>query len=279
MINIMTVDVEDWYHGLANIYRAEKCEKRLLSSVQIILDLFEKYKVSATFFMLGKIAEEYADLAGVITDRGHEIGCHGHEHKFITQMGRNEFENALSNATRILEKDAKKKILSFRAPYFSLTEKNPWVLDVLEKYGYRFDSSVFPVKHPLYGVPDAPSIPYRVSSGNLKVETKNSKILEFPILVNKTLGMTFGAGGGAYLRFWGTRFVKKSIKKINAGGHPATLYVHPWEFDKFIPDIDIPRYYKFIQFYKVGRMSELIEPILKEFRFSSMSAVGEAFGF
>ena len=279
MMNVMTVDVEDWYHGLANIYSAEKCEKRLLSSVQIILDLFEKYNVSATFFMLGKIVEEYTELADLITDHGHEIGCHGHEHKFITQMDRNEFENALGRATRILEKDAKRKILSFRAPFFSLTEKNPWVLDVLEKYGYRFDSSVFPVRHPLYGVPDAPTGPYRISSGNLKVETRDSKILEFPILVNKTLGMTFGAGGGAYLRFWGTRFVKSSIKKMNASGHPATLYVHPWEFDNFVPDIDIPRYYKFIQFYKVGRMSELLEPILKEFQFSSMSQVGEVCGF
>ena len=167
MVNILQIDVEDWYSDL-DIRYWESSEDRIIQNTNKVLAILEERDIRATFFILGYLAEHFPQLVRRIKEQGHEIASHGYNHTPITKKTPLEFEEDLSKSIRILEKISGDKVWGYRAPQFTVVEKTSWAIDILKEKGLRYDSSIFPVKTPLYGVPDAPLFPYHISPLDIK---------------------------------------------------------------------------------------------------------------
>ncbi|MCX6731736.1 MAG: polysaccharide deacetylase family protein [Candidatus Parcubacteria bacterium] len=269
-VNILQIDVEDWYCDL-DFKSWESREDRILQSTNKVLTLLKERNTKATFFILGYIAERFPQLVKKIKEEGHEIASHGYNHTPITKRTPPEFEEDLLKSIRILEKISGDKIWGYRAPQFSVVEKTSWAIGILKKNGLRYDSSVFPVKLPLYsiyGVPDAPLFPYRISLSDIKKEDPKENFLEFPLSVYRIpiLKRNIPIAGGFYLRFFPYGFISHAIKKINKANHPAICYLHPWELDPGQPRIKSLEWY---HYYRLGGTEKKFKRLLKDFKFTS----------
>ena len=180
--NILTIDVEDWYMD-TDISTWDSYEDRIVESTNKILKILDERNTNATFFVVGYVAEHFPELIEDIKDRGHEIGTHGYSHTSIKKQTSSEFEKDLLKSVRILEDITKDKISGYRACEFSIGEKTAWAIDILKKKGLKYDSSVFPVKTHLYGVPDAALYPYHITASNIKRDNPEEDFLEFPLSV------------------------------------------------------------------------------------------------
>jgi peptidoglycan-N-acetylglucosamine deacetylase len=267
--NIFTVDVEDWYQGISRYVEASSPKPRLPHSLPIILDLLKKHNATATFFVLGEVAAQYPDLIKRIATEGHEVGCHGFSHRHMEELGAQAFDIELGRATRLLESICGTRILSFRAPLFSVTKSTLWALRVVKKHGYAYDSSIFPTYHPFYGIPNAPCQPHKVSFYS-EGDGDSGEIVEFPVLTRKFFGVNIPVGGGAYLRFLRQSLLVNSVTKMNSKGWPATIYIHPWELDSYVPNESFNPVIKFITFYNHAKTGTYLETLLKTFRFVSI---------
>jgi polysaccharide deacetylase family protein (PEP-CTERM system associated) len=216
LTNILTIDVEDWYMD-TDISMWDSYEDRIIQSMQKILEILNETNTKATFFVVGYVAEHFPELIEDIKDRGHEIATHGYSHTSIKKQTASEFEEDLLKSIRILEDITKDKISGHRACEFSIDEETSWAIDILKKNGLKYDSSVFPVKTYLYGVPDAPLYPYHISSSNLKEEDPEVDFLELPFSFYKlpVVHKNIPVAGGFYLRFFPYLFIKHALKKIN----------------------------------------------------------------
>lgn len=263
--NMISVDLEDFYCDLP-FPTWERYQSRVVPTTKKILDLLDKYKSQATFFTLGYIAEKHPELIEVIRDRGHEIASHGYYHTDLRKMTRQDFENDLVKSLDILRKIVGEKIQGFRAPFFSISKQNLWVLDILKKH-LKYDSSIFPVKTPLYGIPDAPRNPYRPSDENPLVEDHNEEFFEIPpaTLSLPVIG-NLPIAGGFYLRFWPLSLLKIGIKKMNESGFPAMCYIHPKDLDPQMPRISE---YSWHYYWGLSGATKKFESLLKNFSFLS----------
>jgi polysaccharide deacetylase family protein (PEP-CTERM system associated) len=230
MRNALSFDVEEWFH-VHNFEKYikyadwDKCESRIEIEVKKILDILDTNNTKATFFILGWIAERHPELIKEIDKKGHEIAIHGYRHRLVYTMTPKEFEAEISKVKKIIEKIIKKKVIGHRAPSFSITEKSMWALNVLEKLGFKYDSSIFPIIHPDYGIPKFGTNPKKIG-----------KLMEFPMSTIKLLGKNIPVAGGGYLRTQPYWFTKWAIKQINKK-QPAIVYIHPWELDPEHPKI------------------------------------------
>ncbi|MCX6644318.1 MAG: polysaccharide deacetylase family protein [Candidatus Bathyarchaeota archaeon] len=268
--NILTVDVEDWYHGISRYVEVPSPKSRLQYSLPIILDLLREYRAKATFFVLGEVAQNFPELVERIVAEGHEVGCHGFSHRHIEEIGAVAFDEEVRKATRLLEKICGSPILSFRAPIFSITKSTFWGLKIIKKNGYIFDSSIFPTYHPFYGIPNEPCQPHAISFSDKKNNDLEDEIIEFPILTRRFLNTNIPVGGGAYLRFLGQLLLANSVINMNTKGWPATIYIHPWELDSFVPDVKFNPAIRFITFHNVGKTKRYLETLLRTFKFVSI---------
>ena len=266
--NILTIDVEDWYMD-TDISTWDSYEDRVVQSTQEILNLLDETNTQATFFVVGYVAEYFPALIEDIKDRGHEIGTHGYSHTSIKKQTPSEFEEDLLKSVRILEKITKDKIRGHRACEFSIVEETSWAIDILKKNRLKYDSSIFPVKTHLYGVPDAPLYPYHISSSNIKIVNSDEDFLEFPLSVYSfpIVHKNIPVAGGFYLRMFPYCFIKHAMKKINKMGQPATFYIHPWEFDPKQPRIKELKWYHYC---RLGSTERKFKKLLKDFKFSSI---------
>ena len=263
--NIMSVDLEDYYCDLP-FSKWPKYESRIIKNTEMILDLFEKYNVKATFFVLGYIAEKFPDLIIKISKLGHEIASHGYAHIDLRKVTKEEFEDDFFKSKNILEKITGKKVEGFRAPFFSINENNYWVFDVLSK-NITYDSSVFPVKTHLYGIPNAPRTIYKPSLDNIINEDKDGKLVEIPMATHRIpLIGNIPIAGGFYLRFFPYWYMKLGIKKMNKQGNPAMLYIHPKDLDPEMPRI---KEYNWYYYYNLKSAVKKFEKLLKDFKFST----------
>lgn len=269
-INILTIDVEDYYQG-TEIKNWGSYEDRVVQNTHKILNILCETNTKATFFVLGYVAEHFPGLVEEIKDEKHEIATHGYSHIPITNQTPAEFEEDLLKSIRILENITGDKVIGHRACRFTLMDKTAWAIDVLKKNGLKYDSSVFPIKTPLYGVPDAPLYPYHISS-NIKVDDEKEDFLELPLSVYKISGIkkNIPIAGGFYLRFFPYLFIKHAIKKINRMNHPAVIYIHPWEVDPEQPKIDSYRWY---HYYRLSKTEQKFRKLLKDFKFTSVRRV------
>lgn len=272
ILNALSVDVEDWFHVSLfrhHIKRSEwnELENTVVSNVCKILDLFDRHNAKATFFILGWVAERYPEIVVAIKEHGHEIASHGYGHQVIYEQSRDEFYEDVHRSIEILEGITGEKIKGYRAPSYSITRKSLWAWEKLVKLGLTYDSSVFPIKHDLYGIADAPRFPFNVYLDG------NQKLVEFPISTIKLFGKNVPMAGGGYLRLYPYWFFKYGISKLNAEGKPAVIYFHPWELDPQLPRINVGRMKRIRHYGNLALMEERIANLLKSFRFGTVDQV------
>ena len=234
MFNALTIDVEDYFQVNAFVRYVKRSEwdsypLRVEENTRRVLDMLDEFGISATFFILGWVAERTPQLIKEIKARGHEIACHGYGHELIFHIGPDAFRADIRRAKNILEDISGTRVLGYRAPSYSITKESSWAFDILIEEGFSYDSSVFPIYHDTYGIPDAPRFPYVITrdSGSLS---------EFPLTTYPVSwrGMEYRLpiAGGGYLRLLPAELIRRSIAKINTLEHqPAVVYFHPWEID------------------------------------------------
>lgn len=231
--NALTIDVEDYFQvsALAPHFPRQNWDSvpcRVERNVELILELLERHGARATFFTLGWLAERYPQLVRRICDAGHELASHGYGHERASAQTPQSFLADIALAKAVLEDICGHAVSGYRAPSFSIGATNPWAHDVIAEAGYTYSSSVYPVKHDHYGMPDAPRFPYRLNSG----------LMEIPVTTMRWLGRNWPAGGGGYFRLLPYAVSRWQIAKVNRDDlRPAIFYFHPWEVDPEQPRV------------------------------------------
>lgn len=264
--NALSIDVEDWYQGILNIPSSDwhRYENRLEKNLIQIIDLLNRHKIKATFFVLGFIAEKFPESIEMIAGNGHEIACHGYFHRPIFTQTPQEFEEDVLRSKEILERIAGVEIKGYRAPFFSITENTLWALDILKKLGFLYDSSIFPTKNFLYGIPDAPHTIYRPKGGGL---------IEFPLSVIRKMGRNIPVCGGFYMRMMPYGFIRWGISSFNSLNGPAVVYLHPWEIDVEKPQIPLPLKWRIIHDCNIRTMKRKFQRLVGDFQFTTIDEV------
>jgi polysaccharide deacetylase family protein (PEP-CTERM system associated) len=272
-INALSIDLEEWYHS-------ELVEGRRSSVSQVeeatgpILDLLDRYQTKASFFVVGEVAEQNPDLIRSIFNKGHEIGCHTFSHKLVWNMDESLFREELERFHSVMEKIlGKVKIKGFRAPCFSIDNRNRWALRVLSDFGYQYDASIFPLKiNPLYGISGAPTRPYRISFEDVREEDPRSPLMEFPLCPLMIGSLKIPISGGFYLRALPSFFLYWGLKRINRS-QPFLVYFHPWESYNKTPRFKLPLYNRVISYYGISSALKKFEFLLKYFRFARVDYI------
>jgi polysaccharide deacetylase family protein (PEP-CTERM system associated) len=269
-INALSVDVEDYFHVEAFATRVSQedwrtFEPRVEKNVDVVLEILAKYQTPATFFILGWVAERYPWLVRRISDAGHEIGCHGYAHRHIRTQSPDQFRQDIRAARQSLMNRVNTPVNCYRAPSFSITGATLWALDILAEEGFKIDSSIFPVRHDLYGIPEANRFPHW-----------RNGIFEFPPTTIRRAKSNFGVAGGGYLRLLPYGVTRWAIREINeVEKQPVMVYFHPWELDPGQPRIAAPLRSRLRHYANLGGMRKKIESLLTEFHFSTISTVCE----
>ena len=277
-INVLSFDVEHWHS--ATLLRDAVAEPRdhIDESVGILLDVLEDHDTRATFFVVGELAREYPDLVARIAARGHEIGSHGHTHRPLFELDGTEFATELARSTDAIRDATGIRPVGFRAPNFSVTPRTQWAIEALETAGYRYDSSVFPVRTPMYGVRGAPVGPYMLDPDAPFEGRPNETgaLVELPLAVFHPR-YRLPVAGGFYARLLPTRLLKRGIRTLNARGLPATIYFHPWEFNPTVKTPDAPAHKRFVSFHGIPRLRAKLEALLDAFEFTTAGAVAREY--
>ncbi len=267
----MTVDVEDYFQVSAfeqHISREdwERLPCRVEANVDRVLGLFSAHDVRATFFMLGWIGERYPNLVKRIVDAGHELASHGYAHVRVNQQTANEFRADVRRTKSLLEDLSGQAVNGYRAASYSIDADNLWALDVLLETGYRYSSSIYPIRHDLYGMPDAPRFAFYHQGGEL---------LEIPVTTVRVFGKNLPCGGGGYFRLLPYRLSKWAIKRVNTKDkRPGLFYFHPWELDPAQPrQSGLPVRTRFRHYLNLGRMEGRLGRLLEDFGWDRMDRV------
>lgn len=236
IVNALTIDVEDYFQVSAfapHIARSswDSLPCRIEANIDRILELLATTDVRATFFTLGWVAERYPALIRRMVDAGHELASHGYDHLRATEQGVSQFLADIRLAKAVLEDVSGCPIIGYRAPSFSVGPANPWAFDCIAEAGYRYSSSVYPIRHDHYGAPDSPRFAFEVRKG----------LLEVPVATVRMLNANWPAGGGGYFRLLPYGVSRWSLRRVNAvDGQPAMFYFHPWELDPDQPRVAGP---------------------------------------
>jgi len=268
-MNLLGIDFEDWFHpeliqkGLTN----EEKIPTVIQGIDKIIDWLNRNDTYATFFVVGELLEYQPEILDKIIENGHEIGFHTMHH---TRLDTIDFKEKFQEEIKIFEKLTSGKSIGFRAPTFSLNQSSKWLIDVLEKSKYRYDSSVVPAKTSMYGLPNAERKPYKISSRSLEHEDSESSIIEFPILATKFLGKKIPAGGGFYVRTLPQKIITNAIKAYEKNNIPATFYIHSWELTpEYMPKIKLSKMDNFITYHNIEKTLSKMDSLLKKFSFTS----------
>lgn len=280
MLNVISVDVEEYFQveafaGIIDPKSWGNFESRVERSVDVVLRLLQDHGTSATFFILGWVAERRPGLVRKIADAGHEIGCHGFGHQRIHRQTPDQFRQDIRKSRDLLTNLACKPVRCYRAPSFSVTKTTLWALDVLAEEGFSIDSSIFPVRHDLYGMPGARRFPYwETTPGGMR-------IFEFPPSTIRLANNNWAAAGGGYLRLFPYRFTRWAIRRLNDIEHqPAMVYFHPWELDPLQPRMSASARSRFRHYINLSKTEDKIGRLLKDFRFGTVTEVcGQLEGF
>lgn len=327
VVNALTIDVEDYYHvhALSKVVAYEdwdSFEPMVEKNTYHILDILDSgasnevgamdnepggpLNVSrATFFILGWVAQRYPGLVKEINSRGHEIACHGYNHKCIFNQTKKEFKEDVIRAKGILEDLIGAEIIGYRAPSYSIIKGTLWALEILFEIGFRYDSSIFPIKHDLYGIPKAPRFPfiidfsnddllsqlenpnYSYEDGNVnkkldkpihnrfKYPVSDIFFVEFPITTLSFYGINLPCSGGGYFRLFPLLYTRWGINKINRqSGMPVIFYIHPWELNPDTPKINGTSMLSLFRTYiNLKKTSERFNKLLMEFKFGPLASM------
>ena len=266
MENIITVDLEDWFHicGVKEIMAEESwagLESRVVANTERILDVLYQKDTLATFFILGFIAQKNPKLISKIHAAGHEIATHGYAHQAVYTMTQESFREDIRRACEAISVITGQPVRGYRAPEWSIRDESLWALDILREEGFQYDSSMAPL--PIIGNQNYPRTPHmlELSSGNL---------WEFPPLAVNSILVNLPFGGG-----WGLRIfpylIRAAIRRMNRQGSPSLIYVHPREFDPCVPEFDLPFVKRLVLNARIHRTETAIDRLLSDFSFSTVS--------
>lgn len=265
-LNILTVDVEDYYmvSAFSDVIRPEEWdfrESRLESNTMRVLDLLGSAGAKGTFFVLGWVAERFPGIVQEIDRRGHEVACHSYRHRLVYRMTFGEFREDARISKAILEQTIGKAVHGYRAPSFSITKESFWALEILKEVGFSYDSSIFPIHHDRYGYPEFPRFPS-------KIETGSGPIIEVPLSTVQILGKNIPVGGGGYLRLFPYPFTEWAIRRLNdKERRAAILYFHPWEVDPEPPRMNGTFLSRVRHYGNIGQTESRVGRLMRNFRF------------
>jgi polysaccharide deacetylase family protein (PEP-CTERM system associated) len=272
VLNAFSVDVEDYFQvsGFEQEIRRDdwaSFESRVVENTRRLLRLLSRHDVRATFFVLGWVAEHYPDLVAEIAAAKHELASHSYWHRLVYDLSVEQFRDDLCRSRQALQQVVDQPIIGYRAPSFSITRKSLWALDVLAEEGFEFDSSVFPTRHPRYGIPGARQDIHQF-------ETSAGRVWEFPPAVRKYGGLNLAVAGGGYFRLYPLRFTCHALTVINRTGQPFVFYVHPWEVDPQQPRLRAGSWAaRFRHYVNLSRTERKLDHLLSRFRFGTVSEV------
>jgi polysaccharide deacetylase family protein (PEP-CTERM system associated) len=265
--HVLSVDVEDYFQveAFADVISPASWDRwpsRVVENTRRVLDLFEECEAQGTFFFVGWIAERFPFLVREVASRGHELACHSYWHQPVYRMTPAEFREDTRRAREVIEQAGGAKLAGYRAPTWSITKTCLWALDILAEEGFAYDSSIYPISHDLYGVPQAPRFRHTHACGNgLQIE-------EFPPATVRVGALNLPAAGGGYLRIFPLRYTLWALKHIEkASGQPAVVYLHPWEIDSNQPRIAASFRSRFRHYTNISRMQGRVATLLRKHRF------------
>ena len=270
--NALTIDVEDYFHVSAfadriNMEDWDHYEPRIERNTHRLLDLFSKGQQEATFFVLGWVAERYPSLVREIAARGHEVACHGLNHQIVGSQTREAFRQDTARAKSLLEDIIQTPVHGYRAASFSITEQTTWALDILVESGFIYDSSIFPIHHDRYGIPDACEAPHRMKTPGGRT------LIEFPLSTIKLFGYRLPVAGGGYFRLYPYIFTRAALKRINTWQQPFIFYLHPWEIDPKQPRIPAAVLSRFRHYNNLDKCEARLRCLLRDFQFAAIKDV------
>ena len=266
--NVLTIDVEDWIQSVHDVTAA--LTDRFIRNTHIVLSLLAEHDVRATFFVLGLAAEKSPQLVRKIHAAGHEVQSHGYGHRLIHTQTPVEFRADVVKSKRLLEDIIGAPVIGYRAPAFSITSRTLWALDVLTEAGFQYDSSIFPMRTRRYGIAGTPLTPHLLTTPS------GHQLIEVPVCFWNLAGLRIPTGGGGYLRMWPYTVMRATVRRMNAAGHPAVLYMHPYELaPRELDELGVHIPWRTRLHQGLGRrgVAKKIARLLNEFRFQTIRHV------
>ncbi len=269
--NALSVDLEEYFQ-VSNFARVidrarwDALPSRVCESTRRLLDLFDRTQARATFFVLGWVAERQPKLLREIADRGHEVACHGYAHDLVYDLGPRRFREDLRRARAAVADATGIEMQGYRAPSYSITRDSLWALRILVEEGFRFDSSIFPIRHHRYGIPDFVRQPVTLDLGD-------ARLREFPMTTLRIGRLNFPLAGGAYLRFLPGAVFRRAFDRLVRAGEPTVLYLHPWEIDPDQPQHPVGWKVRVNHYFNLHRVEERLERLLSSHRFAPLGEV------
>jgi polysaccharide deacetylase family protein (PEP-CTERM system associated) len=274
--NVLTVDVEEYYHAAifrrgAGAAHAAGCASRVERSMTRLAALMRAHNARATLFFLGEVAAAHPSLLRDLAADQHEIACHGDRHDNVSSLTPKEFRADIRRAKAQIEDVIAQPVIGYRAPNFSIGPSQAWAYEILAEEGFEYDSSLHPIHHDRYGRPDAPRFPYEVWTDG------RSSLTEFPIGTARMFGINFPIGGGGYFRMLPYSVVSSGIRRVNSREHqPVMFYLHPWELDPGQPRPPMPWADRFRHYVGLEKQEAKLDKLFSEFRFGTARAFLQA---
>lgn len=274
IVNGLTVDVEDYFHaealaGAVSREEWDSLESRVERNTRRVLEVLDRHQVLATFFILGWVAHRYPGVVREIQAAGHELGCHSYWHRLIYRLTPEEFRTDTLQAKQAIEDAAGKAVLGYRAPTFSVVRRSFWALDILAELGFQYDSSIFPIRHDHYGIPDYSRFPCRHQSKN------GPSLTELPLSTFTLMGSNFPFGGGGYLRILPLCYTHFGFRRVNRAGMPVVVYFHPWELDPEHPRLGLGPRARFRHYTNLDKMKTRLGELLCTYAFAPLATLQE----
>jgi polysaccharide deacetylase family protein (PEP-CTERM system associated) len=272
ILNAMSVDVEDYFHVSAFDQvvcrdRWHSLESRVCANTERLLGIFDEVGVRATFFVLGWVAERFPDIVRRIAAGGHEVASHGYEHRLVYRQTPAAFREDVRRAKAVLEATVSQPVVGFRAPSYSITRESLFAIDILIEEGFSYDSSIFPIYHDRYGIPDSPRRMY-------VLDRPAGSIIEVPGSTVRLGPLNFPVGGGGYFRIAPYFWTRWGIARLNRRDEqPAIFYIHPWELDPEQPRLTAGRIGRFRHYRNLHKTEGRLRALLREFPFGPMRTV------
>ena len=254
----LTFDIEDYFQvsNFESIVAFQKWgtfESRVERNTEKILEIVADHGVSATFFVLGWVAEKYPHLVRQIAEQGHEVATHSYRHRLVYELRPKEFREDLRRSIGVIEDACGQRVVGHRAPSFSITKDSLWALDVLQEEGLNYDSSIFPVRHPRYGIPDAPRGPYEIKPG----------FWEFPMSTIRVGRLNLPVAGGGYFRLYPLGVTRWAMRRRRESRLPSVIYLHPWEFDPDQPRLEASFQARFRHYLNLAKTEERLRELCR----------------
>jgi polysaccharide deacetylase family protein (PEP-CTERM system associated) len=269
-VNLLTVDLEEWFvvEALSERYNRDRWQEMpstLVKNSLRLLELFRRHDVRATFFVLGYCAEMYPDLIAEIHANGHEIACHSYFHRRVDQLDPQEFRLDTRRAVNAIVKACGDRPIGYRAPSWSINDSVPWAFEILSELGFEYDSSIFPIKHDLYGMPKGPREMFRMKFDQGRF------LYEVPASTYRLLWWNLPIAGGGYLRHCPYWYSRRIINRLNRHGRPAVVYIHPWEIDPEPPPVaGLTAVQRLRTYGSTATLVIKLEKLLSDFRFTTI---------